>query len=149
VSSVLRWDEGEAPEGICCDEQQAASGGKPLEAEKPRRAAALGFWRKPELAGVESSRRAKPRRRRSGAEGSGGFARRGLGGPRANVTEGTGLERDRKALRGGKALEGKAHERYRHETRPDGPGRSKPSGGCETLKTEGVGLGKPEGTGLP
>ena len=63
--------------------------------------------------------------------------------------EGTGLERDRKALRGGKALKGEAQERYRHETRPGGCGRSKPSRGCESLKTEGVGCGKPEVTGLP
>jgi hypothetical protein len=44
-----------------------------------------------------------------------------------------------KALRRGEALKGKAQERDRHETRPEGVGRSKPSGGRETLKTEGVG----------
>jgi len=43
----------------------------------------------------------------------------------------------------------KPHERYRHEKRLEGSGRRKPSGGCETLETEGVGCGKPEGTGLP
>jgi hypothetical protein len=49
----------------------------------------------------------------------------------------------------GKSPGGKTHERHRHETRPEGTGRSKPARGCETLKSEGVGAGNPEVTGLP
>jgi len=44
-----------------------------------------------------------------------------------------------KASRGGKALEGKPHERYRHETGPEGAGGRKPARGRETLESEGVG----------
>jgi len=66
----------------------------------------------------------------------------------ANAMKGTDVRKGEKALRGGKALKGKPHERYRHETRPEGSGGRKPSGGWETLETEGVGRGKPEDTGL-
>jgi hypothetical protein len=39
------------------------------------------------------------------------------------------------------------HERYRHETRPDGTEESKPSGGRGTLKAERTGRGKPGSSG--
>jgi hypothetical protein len=42
-----------------------------------------------------------------------------------------------------KALKGEPHERIRHETRPAGSGRIKASGGCENLKAQVVGFGKP------
>jgi hypothetical protein len=74
VGLGLRQGNDEAHEGIRCDEQRAASRGNPLEVMNPRRAAAPGSRRKLVLAGVESSRRAKPRRRRSGSEGSARFA---------------------------------------------------------------------------
>jgi len=48
----------------------------------------------------------------------------------------------------GKGPEGKPYERYRHEIGPEGRGRSKPARGCETLKSEDVGRGNPELTGL-
>jgi len=49
----------------------------------------------------------------------------------------------------GKGPEGKTQERYRHEIRPEGSGGRKPARGCKTLKSDGVGLGKPEVTGSP
>jgi hypothetical protein len=65
-----------------------------------------------------------------------------------NVTKVTGLERDKGSVRG-KGPEGEPHERYRHETRPEGSGGRKPARGWETLKPEGVGRGNPEVTGPP
>lgn len=66
-----------------------------------------------------------------------GFARGSTGGRQRH--EGHRVREGTKAPRGGKALEGKPHERYRHETRPEGAGRSKPARGRETLESEGVG----------
>jgi hypothetical protein len=73
------------------------------------------------------------------------------GGPRGRTQrhEGDHSREAAKALQGGEALEGEPQERYRHETRPEGRGRSKPSRARETPETEGVGRGKPERTGLP
>jgi len=73
----------------------------------------------------------------------------GLAGRRTQRHEGHRVRKAAKALSGEKALEGKPQERYPHETGREGSGRRKPSRACETLQAEGVGCGKPEGTGLP
>jgi hypothetical protein len=67
----------------------------------------------------------------------------------SNVRKVTGFERNREALSRGKALKGKPHERFWHETRPEGSGGSKPARGWETLEPEVVGRGKPEKIELP
>jgi hypothetical protein len=138
VAFGLRQVTGEAHEGIRCDEQRAASREKPLEVMKPRRAAAPGTgesW---------CSRVANPRGEQS-LEGDARMLKGRMGLP-VSIQEAPrqrhGGDRSRegpKALRGEKALKGKAQERCRHEIRPDGRERSKPSGGLGTLKTEGVG----------
>jgi hypothetical protein len=60
-----------------------------------------------------------------------------------NVMKVTDSEKNEGFARG-KGPVGEPHERYRHETRPEGSGGRKLARGWETLKPEGVGRGKPE-----
>lgn len=53
-----------------------------------------------------------------------------------NVTRAAGVERRNGSPVGSKALKSEPQGRYRDEISPDGARRRKPSGGCETLKTE-------------
>jgi len=58
--------------------------------------------------------------------------------PRSTPRRGPGSEGSEGSA-GGKSPEGKPHERYRHEIGPEGFRGRKPTRGCETLKSEGVG----------
>ena len=116
--------------------RRAAAGRKSLEGQSPggQRPPVRGSPRGRRWRILAESKALKARVYCCGSPGS-------PGGPRGRIQrhEGDRSREAAKALQGGEALEGEPQERYRHETRPEGCGRSKPSGARETLETEGVG----------
>jgi hypothetical protein len=70
-------------------------------------------------------------------------ARTGSEGPCVNVRRAAGVERRHGSPAGIEALKSEPQGRHRDETSPEGARRSKPSGGCETLETDGPGEANP------